>query len=408
MSVLDLLRGFTIPLRQVFRPRITEFYPKEKSPKPERLHGRHVLNRYEDGMEKCIGCELCAGVCPARCIYVRGADNPPDAPVAPGERYGFVYEINYLRCIHCDMCVEACPTEAITETKQFEFSFTNRDDAIYTKDDLLVDDEGQARRLPWELWLGNEDDDTSGWMRATSPSGDAGYEGKVSWSAELGYGIRPPEKGQSSVTVEAVLFFFAAALALGGAVGVVLGRNPVHCALLLVVTLVAVAIFFLLQDAQLVAAVQIIVYAGAIVVLFLFVIMLLGVDKEESLRDPIPYQRPAAVALGAILLAEIFVLAGRTWATGATSVRGSVRQRVDGQDLGNVQRVARTLFTDFLWAFELTAVLLVIAVVGAVVLARRSGQRAELDEHERAIEEQITEAELSEGAEEGEEEVVTP
>ncbi len=183
-----------------------------------------------------------------------------------------------------------------------------------------------------------------------------------------------------------------------------LGRNPVHCALLLVVTLVAVAIFFLLQEAQLVAAVQIIVYAGAIVVLFLFVIMLLGVDKEESLRDPIPYQRPAAVALGAILLAEIFVLAGRTWATGATSVRGSVRRRVDGQDLGNIQRVARTLFTDFLWAFELTAVLLVIAVVGAVVLARRSGQRAQLDEHEQAIEEQITEAELSEAAEEDEEE----
>jgi NADH-quinone oxidoreductase subunit J len=210
------------------------------------------------------------------------------------------------------------------------------------------------------------------------------------------------------VTVETVIFFIAAALALGGALGVVLARNPVHAALLLVVTLVAVAIFFLIQEAQLVAAVQIIVYAGAIVVLFLFVIMLLGVDKEESLRDPIPYQRPAAVALGAILLAEIFVLAGRTWATGATSVRGSVRRRVDGQDLGNIQRVARTLFTDFLWAFELTAVLLVIAVVGAVVLARRSGQRAQLDEHERAIEEQITEAELSESAEEGEEEVVTP
>jgi NADH-quinone oxidoreductase subunit J len=154
--------------------------------------------------------------------------------------------------------------------------------------------------------------------------------------------------------------------------------------------------------------VQIIVYAGAIVVLFLFVIMLLGVDKEESLRDPIPYQRPAAVALGAILLAEIFVLAGRTWATGATSARGSLRRRVDGQDLGNIQRVARTLFTDFLWAFELTAVLLVIAVVGAVVLARRSGQRAQLDEHERAIEEEITVAELSEAAEEDEEEVVTP
>src|SRR4051794_31818483 len=168
MSVLDFLRGFTIPLRQVFRPKLTDFYPKEKSPKPERMHGRHVLNRYEDGMEKCIGWELCAGVCPARCIYVRGADNPIDDPVSPGERCGCVYEITYLRCIHCALCVEACPPEAITETKLFEFSFTNRSDAIYTKDQLLVDDDGRAKRMPWELWLGGEDDHPSSWMRSTA------------------------------------------------------------------------------------------------------------------------------------------------------------------------------------------------------------------------------------------------
>ena len=99
-------------------------------------------------MEKCIGCELCAGVCPADCIYVRGLDNPPDHPVSPGERYGYVYEINYLRCIHCDLCVEACPTEAITESKLFEFSFTNRADAIYTKRELLVDDDGLPQQPP--------------------------------------------------------------------------------------------------------------------------------------------------------------------------------------------------------------------------------------------------------------------
>ena len=97
-------------------------------------------------MEKCIGCELCAGVCPANCIYVRGKDNDPDDPTSPGERFGFVYEINYLRCIHCDLCVEACPTEAITESKLFEFSFTSRQDAIYTKDELLVGDDGKPSR----------------------------------------------------------------------------------------------------------------------------------------------------------------------------------------------------------------------------------------------------------------------
>ncbi|MFN8050207.1 MAG: NADH-quinone oxidoreductase subunit I [Acidimicrobiales bacterium] len=167
-----------------------------KRDKSERSHGRHVLNRYEDGMEKCIGCELCAGVCPARCIYVRGADNDPAAPTSPGERFGFVYEINYLRCIHCDMCVEACPTEAITESKLFEFSFTNRADAIYTKDELLVDDDGMPQKLPWEDWREGDDLMTSGWMRATAPGGDAKFEGIVAWSAELGYGVRAPEGGQ--------------------------------------------------------------------------------------------------------------------------------------------------------------------------------------------------------------------
>jgi NADH-quinone oxidoreductase subunit I len=148
---MGYLDGFKVTFNKLFEKRVTTSYTigeGEKAPKPDRLHGRHVLNRYEDGMEKCIGCELCAGVCPARCIYVRGADNPPDDPVSPGERWGFIYEINYLRCIHCDLCVEACPTEAITETKLFEFSFTNRHDAIYTRDELLVGDDGRPSTCP--------------------------------------------------------------------------------------------------------------------------------------------------------------------------------------------------------------------------------------------------------------------
>ena len=200
---MGYLGGFLVTLRQVGkRQRTTQPYVKDegyKRDKPARLHGRHVLNRYEDGMEKCIGCELCAGVCPAHCIYVRGADNPPDDPVSPGERYGFVYEINYLRCIHCDLCVEACPTEAITESKLFEFSFTNRADSIYTKAELLVDDDGRPQKLPWEDWTDAEvvEPLTSEWMRATSPSGDASYEGRVAWAGELGFGVRPAEQGQS-------------------------------------------------------------------------------------------------------------------------------------------------------------------------------------------------------------------
>jgi NADH-quinone oxidoreductase subunit I len=173
----------------------------QKREKAPRLHGRHVLNRYEDGMEKCIGCELCAGVCPAKCIYVRGADNDPADPTSPGERYGYVYEINFLRCIHCDLCVEACPTEAITESKLFEFSFTSREDAIYTKAELVVDAQtGRPQQLPWEDWRDGDDQFTSGWVRATAPQGDADYVGRVGWSGELGYGVREPEQGQTVET----------------------------------------------------------------------------------------------------------------------------------------------------------------------------------------------------------------
>jgi len=199
----NFLGGFKLTLEHLGRPAVTRQYPEEKRPKQPRQHGRHVLNRYEDGMEKCIGCELCAGVCPADCIYVRGLDNPPDHPVSPGERYGYVYEINFLRCIHCDMCVEACPTEAITESKLMEFSFTNRNDAIYTKSELLVDDDGRPKHMPWEDWREGDDLHTSGWMRATSPGGAAEFEGQVQWSGELGFGVRAPEAGQSGVRDDA-------------------------------------------------------------------------------------------------------------------------------------------------------------------------------------------------------------
>ena len=209
---MGYLGGFLVTVRQHGkRNRVTTEYSggrmfrrgksekrDEKIEKPERLHGRHVLNRYEDGMEKCIGCELCAGVCLARCIYVRGRDNDPADPTSPGERYGYVYEINYLRCIHCDLCVEACPTEAITESKLFEFSFTSREDAIYTKDELVVGDDGRPKRLPWEDWRVGDDQFTSGWVRATAPQGSAAYENRVAWSGELGYGVRAPEAGQTS------------------------------------------------------------------------------------------------------------------------------------------------------------------------------------------------------------------
>ena len=197
---LKPVAGFGVTLRQMFKPRVTTEYPDVKRVKPQRFHGRHVLNRYPDGMEKCIGCELCAGVCPARCIYVRGADNPPESPVSPGERFGFVYDINMLRCIFCALCVEACPTEAITMTQLFEMSVSDRDDAIYTKAELLVEEDGTPNhpQPPSNLIDLDELKLADGWMRATASSGRAAYEGVVAWTPSAGVGLRPAEAGQSA------------------------------------------------------------------------------------------------------------------------------------------------------------------------------------------------------------------
>lgn len=187
-----------VTLKHLFRRPVTTQYPEERRERPVRFHGRHVLNRYPDGMEKCIGCELCAAVCPAKCIYVRGAENPPDRPVSPGERYGYVYEINMLRCIFCGLCVEACPTEAITMSNLFDFKVYDRTAAIFTKDVLLVDEDGLPR-LNEEAerdWAAVDLLETGGWMRATSPSGDASLEGIPQWSPEKHFGLRAPEQGQ--------------------------------------------------------------------------------------------------------------------------------------------------------------------------------------------------------------------
>lgn len=166
------------------------------------------------------------------------------------------------------------------------------------------------------------------------------------------------------------VFTVAGAATLAGALGVVLSSHPVHSALMLVMTLFGVAVLFVAQAAHFLAAVQVIVYAGAIVVLFLFVIMLLGVDRSEDLRvDPLRGQRPLAFLAGLLVLGGILLLARTTWVSGAMSTAGPL-----SGDGSNVEKLARTLFTRHLLAFEATSVLLVIAVVGAVVLARRSSE----------------------------------
>jgi len=130
--------GFGVTFATMFRKLETEEYPEQKRPTAPRFHGRHQLNRHPDGLEKCVGCELCAWACPADAIYVEGADNTQDERFSPGERYGRVYQINYLRCIFCGLCIEACPTRALTMTNFYEMADDDRGKLIYEKQQLLA------------------------------------------------------------------------------------------------------------------------------------------------------------------------------------------------------------------------------------------------------------------------------
>ncbi len=166
---------------------------------------------------------------------------------------------------------------------------------------------------------------------------------------------------------DAITFMLAALICVVGAGGVVLLRNPVHAALSLVATLFGIAVLFVEEDAQFLAAVQVIVYAGAIVVLFLFVIMLLGVDRRESVfADQLKGQRVIGIGLGVLVLVEVLLFGRTRWSTGAHSVSGKL-----AGGSGNVAALGQSVFTTYLLAFEITSALLVIAIVGAVVLSRR-------------------------------------
>ncbi|MCS7087155.1 MAG: NADH-quinone oxidoreductase subunit NuoI [Thermoflexales bacterium] len=129
--------GLATVFKTLFEKPVTIQYPEEKKPMSPRFRGRHQLKRYEDGLERCIGCALCAAACPADAIYVEAAENTNAERYSPGERYAKVYEINMLRCIFCGYCEDACPTNAIVlEPIEFPTGYT-RESLIYTKSMLL-------------------------------------------------------------------------------------------------------------------------------------------------------------------------------------------------------------------------------------------------------------------------------
>ncbi|HEX6811953.1 MAG TPA: NADH-quinone oxidoreductase subunit NuoI [Planctomycetota bacterium] len=181
-----LAKGMWTTLRHLRRPKNTVMYPEHKRPVAERFRGRHRLYRYENGLERCIGCHLCAGACPSQAIYVGAAENDPQNPVSFGERYAKVFEVNMLRCVFCGFCEEACPVEAIRLGPEYELADETRESLVYTKE-MLLEPERYAPKRQFHA-----DVDAPRGRVGGSPDGEAAVAGAPEGHRDTPTGARAP------------------------------------------------------------------------------------------------------------------------------------------------------------------------------------------------------------------------
>lgn len=186
---LDILKGMATTLKNIGKKPTTVSYPEEERELPARFRGRHVLHRYENELERCVGCFLCAGACPANAIYIEADENTEENRVSAGERYAKVFDVNMLRCIFCGYCQAACPTGAITLEKTYKLASYHPEDMIYHKEQLL-EARGESTIGSAAVWLDPAPEEAEQPM----PQNDGVFEGSPASSAAVGLGNLPAER----------------------------------------------------------------------------------------------------------------------------------------------------------------------------------------------------------------------
>src|ERR1700742_4251133 len=263
----EFIKSFVLAMRYFFAPKVTLNYPFEKGPLSPRFRGEHALRRYPNGEERCIACKLCEAICPALAITIEAE------PRADGSRRTTRYDIDMVKCIHCGLCQEACPVDAIVEGPNFEFATETREELYYDKAKLLA-------------------------------NGDR-WERDIAKSIELD----APHRCGGGIILPALFFYLFAGVCVASAVMVVVSRNPVHSVLFLILAFVNASGLFVLMGAEFLAMMLIVVYVGAVAVLFLFVIMMLDVDFVE-LREGFLQYLPIGLVIGGIFVFELLLAVG--------------------------------------------------------------------------------------------------